>query len=141
MSSTEPVHATETMHAAESPHTTEATHTPAGEWTAMKTRSRWGPETGVIELMKMIEVVKAMKVIDKDQAHAPADENRRPPPPEVGIGIGPDRIPQHAAIRALHDLPGPVSLQARPTDDLLHRAIDFCLSGNRTAIRAAVRYG
>ena len=122
------MHSTEPVHATESPRSAKAMHATAGERGTVKTRSDWRTETAAIELTEMIEVVKVMEVIDKDKADARADENRRAPPPEVRIGIGPDRIPEHAAIRALHDLPGSVTLQARTSDDLLHRAIDFCLS-------------
>lgn len=149
MHSADPVHSAESTRASESPHTTEAayatehTHAPAGERAVVKAGSDWRTEMAVIELMEMIEVVKVMKMmktIDKDQVHARADEKRRPPPPGVGIGIGRDRIPKLATIRVLHELPGPVTLQARTSDDLLHRAIDFRLPGNRAAIRAVIRH-
>jgi hypothetical protein len=139
--SAEPMHATETTHTTESPHTNEAAHTTAGERAAVKAHSDWRTEVTVIHLMEMVKAVKVMKMIDKDQAHACANEKRRPPPPGVGVGIGRDRVPQHATIRALHDLPGPVTLQARTSDDLLQRAIDFCLPDNCAAIRAAGRHG
>jgi hypothetical protein len=36
----------------------------------------------------------------------------------------------------LHNLPSPITLQARTSGDLLHRPIDFCLPDNCAAIRA-----
>jgi hypothetical protein len=76
---------------------------------------------------------------------SPANGDRLPYRPlnglRVGIGIGRDRVPQHAATRALHNLPGPVTLQARTSDDLLHRAVDISLPDNCAAIRTAGRQG
>lgn len=77
--SASPVYATESMHSAgpvyavESPHTTHATHTTARERAAMKAPSD-DREMIVTQLMKVVEVVKVMEMIDKDQAHAAADE-------------------------------------------------------------------
>jgi len=136
-----PTHSAEPVHATKSPHATEATHTAAGEGAAVKARSDWRTEMAVIHLMEMVEVVKVMETIDKDQAHARADEKRRPPPPKVGIWIGRGGVPQHATVRALHDLPCPVRLQARTSGDLLHRAVYFCLSGDCAAIGAVGRHG
>lgn len=119
-------------------HSAEPVHATSGERAMVKTQAHWPTEMAVIR-MEIVEVVKVVEAIDKDKAHARANENRRPPPPGTGIGIGLDRIPQHGTIRVLHDLPGPVSLLAGTSDDLLHRAIDFCLPDNGLAIRAAGR--
>ena len=137
-------------HSAEPAHATGPGHTTAGEWSAVKARSHWRTEVVVIHLVEMvemvemvevIEVMETMETIDKDEAHAPADEKRRPPIPGVGIRVGHDRVPRHATIRALHDPPCPVTLQARTSDDLLHRAVDFYLPDDRAAIGVARRHG
>ncbi|NPT69919.1 hypothetical protein GS910_37700 [Paraburkholderia sp. RL16-012-BIC-B] len=106
----------------------------------MKTRSVWC-KANVTHLMKVVEVMEVMETVDKDKAHARANEYRRPPPPGVGIGIGRGGVPQHAAILALNNLPGPITLQARTSDDLLHRPIDFRLPDNSSAIRAVHAVG
>ncbi|SIT45752.1 hypothetical protein BN2475_590013 [Paraburkholderia ribeironis] len=121
------------MHSAESPHATDPTHTTVGERGAMKAPSDWC-EVIVTLLMKVVEVVKVMKVVDKD--HPRANEYRRPPPPGTGIRIGRDGIPQHAAILPLHNLPGSITLLAHTSDDLLHRPVDFYLPEDCAAIRA-----
>ena len=140
MHSAGPMHAAESPHTTGAMHTTEAMHATARERAAVKARS---DERDVIvtHLMKVIEVVKMMEMIDKDKAHARANEYWRPPPPGVGIGIGRDGVPQHAAILALHNLPSPITLQARTSGDLLHRPIDFRLPDNSSAIRAVHAVG
>lgn len=49
----------------------------------MKARSDWR-EVIVTKLMKVVEMVKVMEMVDKDQADAAANEYRRAPPPRVG---------------------------------------------------------
>ena len=104
--------------------------------TPEKSASR--PRTGRVE---MVEVMKVVESIDKEEACAHADEQRRSPIPGVGVGVGRDWVPQHVTLGALQKLPGPVRLQARASDDLLHRAVDFRLPGDRATIAAVVRWG
>lgn len=69
----ESVRPAEPMHAAESPRTTEITHTTTGERAAMNARAD-ECNVAVTHLMKVIEVVKVMEMVDEDQAHARANE-------------------------------------------------------------------
>jgi hypothetical protein len=73
MHSAESMHSAGPMHAAESPHTTEVMHTTARERAAVKARSDWS-EANVTQLMKVVEVVKVMEMVDKDQTHAAPNE-------------------------------------------------------------------
>ena len=149
----EAAHATGRLHAAEAAHATgrlnaaEPSHAAARERSAVKARSNWLAEVVVIQLMEITEVMKVMKAVEvmetihEDEAYTRADENRRPPPPGVRIRVGGNRIPQHAAIGTLLELPCPVTLQARAPDDLLHRTVDVRLPGDRAAIGAVGLYG
>ncbi len=112
-----------------------------GKLSAVKGRAHGSPEVVVIHLMEMVKVMEVVKAIDKEEACTHADKKRWSPIPGVGIRVGRDRVPQHVTVGALHDLPGPVRLQARASDDLLHRAVDFRLPGDRAAIAAVVRRG
>jgi hypothetical protein len=168
--STSPGRSTEPAHSAEPTHPTEPVHSAAGERATVKARPHWRTEavvvplvevtkaaevieaidateateaieaTEVIEVMEVMEAMEVVETIDKDEAHAPADEKRRPPIPRIGIRVGREQVPKSATIRALHDLPRSVTLQTRTPDDLLHRAVDFCLPEDRTAIGAVGRH-
>jgi hypothetical protein len=125
-------------------HSDESVHAAAGDWSPVNARCHCCAEVVVVHLMEMIEVVKVMEVmevveaIDKDESHACADEQRWPPIPRVGIGVGRDRVPHDGTVRVLHDLPCPVRLQARTPDHLLYRAVDFCLRRDRAASPATL---
>lgn len=96
-------HSTESAHAAERMHAAESAADGTGRERAMvKTGAdRLADATmvhsvevdDVIEVVEMVKVVEAMESIDEHEAHACADEKRRPPVPQVGIRIVRRRIP------------------------------------------------
>ena len=104
----------------------------------MKTGTHWRANVHMTHLMKMVEVRMVMETIDENKAHARANEQRRPPIPWVGIRIVRDRVHKHAAVGALDDLPGSITLQTRPSHDLLRRSINIRLSRYGAAIGSGV---
>lgn len=94
----------------------------------MKTGPHRRADVHMAHLMKMVGVEMVMEAIDEDKAHTRANEKRRPPIPLIRIRVVPDRVHKNAVVRALDNLPRPITLQACPFHDLLRRAINIGLS-------------
>jgi len=104
----------------------------------MKTGTHRRANVHMTHLMKMVEMRMVMEAIDENKAHTRANEKWRPPIPWIGIRVVRDRIHERAAVRVLHDLPGAIALQTRPSHDLLHRAINVRLARDGAAIGSRV---
>src|SRR6202008_4153998 len=101
--STGPAHAAEAVL-----HPTDSVYASWGKWCAAEARHDVNTEMVVIELTEFIKAVKAVEIVDKNEAHARADKQRWSPPPRIRVRVSRYRIPHHVAIWTLHELPCPV---------------------------------
>jgi hypothetical protein len=120
-------------------HATETTHTTDWERAAMKAHSDWC-EVNVTHLMKVVEVMEMMEMVDKDKAHARANEYRRPPPPGIGIGIGCDHSTLPSGPCTICQVPS-LCRHARPTTCCIVPSISACPTTARQFALSALSAG
>ena len=85
----------------------------------------------------MVHVMKMMEAVDENERYTSREYHRRPPIPWIVV-IHRSRAQGQRGGIVFDDLPAAVRLQARAAADLLHDAVDFRLTHDKTARRSVV---
>ncbi|MBY4715109.1 hypothetical protein K6W84_04615 [Burkholderia cepacia] len=88
-----PAHAAERMHPAEFAMRADRERAMVKTGTDRHAEAAMFHPVDVNDRIEMVEMMEVVETIDEDEAHARADEKRRPPVPQVRIRVVHRRIP------------------------------------------------